>query len=751
MRDFSRLASAEFVAFKHFSEHALRAKPDLRRLDCLNPIKALKHEFDFSYVPEIDIKSAWQRFLNVRFNSCVFSLGVRDSLYDIFKLMKNANVAVDLPSDVYPVYEMVAKNVGLQHRRYSTLPSYNVETFQTDTALIAAPSVPSGKDLSVDDVKVLLAWLSISNRRLLIIDRVYDYNNSTVIQPLIDGGQTIVCYSLSKTFLSPLTMGMSIVPSRLESSLMKDLPIHIDKAKVLLTKYKDFPRQQQDIYGYRWNLLRSILDFAPPETGYLTVVPVNYKELLRDNILAIPGEVYGTSNDRSIITCLHETNACSDSVEVARFHVTVLSNFAKGYDKYSRTYSKENIPQSSFPHQFYLLGNGLEVGFAKARKLLQKTAKGDKVIVLRTNVRNYELHPNLRAGPGSFIKRNWIEIDTVLNEDLDEVQIEDAYADSLALNELRAWSELKPRSLSVLPIANACQAKCEFCFSHSSVSNDQKQGTLVLNKLDDACARSARAGAERLVITGGGEPTMLSHDKLLAIIRIGRTHFNKIVMITNGYKLGHTSNSDRLHVLRSYEESGLTVLSISRHSHDNNTKIMKLDTKSELIAETWKNSDSSLQLRWVCILQRHGVHDEATLAAYLDWVVSTGVKEICFKELYVAATSESVYHDGDYNKWCKQNQVALKLVLNFLIQRQAERIAELPWGSPIYLLKWKAQELRIAVYTEPSVFWERSNGVCRSWNLMADGTCYANLEAKDSEISLAVAGSFGEQAFISRR
>src|SRR5206468_3960088 len=106
---------------------------------------------------------------------------------------------------------------------------------------------------------------------------------------------------------------------------------------------------------------------------------------------------------------------------------------------------------------------------AKAGKLLEKTCEGDRAIVLRTRVRNYELRPNLRTGLGSYINRNWIEVDAVLDENLDEIQVEDAYADSLALNDLLPWSEVKPRSLSVLPIARACQAGCDFCFSHSSV------------------------------------------------------------------------------------------------------------------------------------------------------------------------------------------------------------------------------------------------------------------------------------------
>jgi molybdenum cofactor biosynthesis enzyme MoaA len=736
MREFSRQNNAEFMAFKAFAESAIAANPTLHRLDCLNPIKAIRHEFDFSYVPSIEIDVAWKQFLNVTFPSYMYSQGVRDSICEIFEMLWNRGISVDIPTDVYPVYQMIAQSVGASYSLYSAKGSWNPGSFQQDAALITAPLVPTGKDLSSEDVQVLLDWLGKSRDRILIIDRVYDYNNSDVIQPLIEMDQVFVCYSLSKTFLSPLMMGFTIVPSRFARSPDKPVVAEIDHAKVLLTRYKDFPRYQQQIFQYRWNRIQAEWNITPPATGYLTTVPMNHRELLKENVLAIPGRVFGAGDDVSIVSCLHETNSFAGTDEVERFHVTVLSNFAKGYDKYSRTYSKANLPLSKHPNDFYLLDEDLSVGFEKANRLLEKTVSGDDVIVLRTRVKNYELHANCRTGLGQFLKRNWIEIDGVLDRQLREIQVEDAYARSLALHELIPWEQVQPRSLSILPIARSCQAKCEFCFSHSSISEDQKQGKAILDRLDLFSAHSVRRGAERLVITGGGEPTLLPHEKLLELIRLGKHHFEKIVLITNGYTLGHASESERLRCLRDYEEAGLTVLAISRHSHDRNAEIMSVETKSELIAETCKTCGINFDLRWICVLQRRGVEDETTLKAYLDWAVSTGVTQICFKELYVAATQESQYYDTSYNDWCRKNQIPMKLVLNFLIHNQARKIAELPWGSPIYTLAWSGRTLMIAVYTEPSVFWERTAGICRSWNLMADGNCFASLETKDSEIRI---------------
>ena len=41
----------------------------------------------------------------------------------------------------------------------------------------------------------------------------------------------------------------------------------------------------------------------------------------------------------------------------------------------------------------------------------------------------------------------------------------------------------------------------------------------------------------------------------------------------------------------------------------------------------------------------------------------------------------------------------------------------------------------MAAYTEPSVMWERENGLLRSWNMMSDGSVLASLEDAESVIS----------------
>src|SRR5688572_29267902 len=95
-----------------------------------------------------------------------------------------------------------------------------------------------------------------------------------------------------------------------------------------------------------------------------------------------------------------------------RFHVTVLSNFARGFDKYSRSYGKERIQESAFPDRFFLLRRDeLEIGVQKANSLLKKLRlEGNRLVILETEADTALLQPNLANGRGRFIPSNRITL-----------------------------------------------------------------------------------------------------------------------------------------------------------------------------------------------------------------------------------------------------------------------------------------------------------------------------------------------------
>jgi hypothetical protein len=434
------------------------------------------------------------------------------------------------------------------------------------------------------------------------------------------------------------------------------------------------------------------------------------------------------------------------------FHVIPLSNFARGYDKYRRCYDKAGLPESTYPDQFFVLKReNLSTGIEKVNWLVHKLKlPDDRLLILEAMLPATVLFPNRRTGLGQYLEGSALPVVRLwlLNSkgDMTLVSTEEAYAASLRIlnPRLTRFQDLAPRTLSVLPVARACQAACHFCFSESSASLEQAPARLNLDLVEDYCKRALEAGASRFVITGGGEPGLLPPEQLIALIRKGRSYFDKVVLITNGVHLSKQDESAGFAMLSNYAGAGLSVLSISRHHHEPlvNKAIMGLDTKTEKVLGLLKNllkTDASLlpvlQARLICVIQKGGVEDEASLQGYVDWAVEHDVTEICFKELYVASTLESVYNTQKEHRWSQAHQVPLALVTSFFTDRGFAIITRLPWGAPVFEGLWRGRRLRIAAYTEPNVFWERSEGIARSWNVMADGTCLVSLEDPTSVLT----------------
>jgi hypothetical protein len=432
---------------------------------------------------------------------------------------------------------------------------------------------------------------------------------------------------------------------------------------------------------------------------------------------------------------------------VSMFHVTLLSNFARAFDKYKRLYRKSAIPQSTYPNEFYVLPRSeLPLGAAKAMRLRDKLAiPGDVLIALEASLTEANVKPNLRSGIG-FIwpspdlpVRNLYEVGES-GQLAGRLSLEDAMARSLALHarSFLPYADLKPRSLSFLPIAQGCQASCPFCFSESSASFEQKQTRLNWECVQRWVDTAYGNGAERAVITGGGEPTLLRSADLVQLIRICRTRFGKVVLITNGVKFammdGVIAHLSELH------DAGLSVLAISRHhlSETVNARLMNLETDTPALLQVCADNSETfhgLRRRLICVLQQGGVETVRDIDEYVEWATSFGVEEVCFKELYVSTSHESVYHSHRANVWSAKNQVPLSLVGDWAEEKGFEIVSRLPWGAPIFAGIMRGKLVRVAAYTEPSLFWERSNNIARSWNVMADGTCIASLEDRGSVIT----------------
>ena len=439
-------------------------------------------------------------------------------------------------------------------------------------------------------------------------------------------------------------------------------------------------------------------------------------------------------------------------------HYTALSNWLRGHDRYRGTFSKVLIEQSSYKDAFYVLGEGEDQrpGVEKARRLVAKVRiAGDQILKLTCELpvqgeaagaEGLFAEPNQVTGTGIGFRWPRPEIPllrvALVNEDGTEspIHLEDAYALAYKLDDrsMKPWADLKPRSFSVLPIAQACQARCAFCFSKASVSDVVQDAPLDFERIAVAARQAALGGAERAVITGGGEPGVLRPERLLRLIHVLATALGRVTLITNGWHLSKLGEGARGELLAAYEGAGLAVLSLSRHGVDaaSNQQIMGLDADAAAIFAAAEQQAPALRRRLVCVLQKGGVDDRGSVEAYLAEAVRLGAQEICFKELYVSSSEESAFATRSENEYCKTHRAPLSMLVEALRATGFEPISELPWGSPVFAGERQGTRLTVAAYTEPSVGWERVNGVARSWNMLADGRVLASLEDLTSEIAI---------------
>src|SRR5436309_3564383 len=102
------------------------------------------------------------------------------------------------------------------------------------------------------------------------------------------------------------------------------------------------------------------------------------------------------------------------------------------------------------------------------------------------------------------------------------------------------WHDCRFLTCSVLPVRVACNLTCPFCFSKSSISSlaAERVRWSELN-VEAYYAFARQRGANRLVLTGGGEP-LLRADDVVDLIARGRDFFAETACFTNGTFLTRT-------------------------------------------------------------------------------------------------------------------------------------------------------------------------------------------------------------------
>lgn len=279
-----------------------------------------------------------------------------------------------------------------------------------------------------------------------------------------------------------------------------------------------------------------------------------------------------------------------------------------------------------------------------------------------------------------------------------------------------AWHDCRYLTCSVLPVRLACNCQCPFCFSKSSLSA-LRQDTVAWDQLDlERYFRFARErGASRLVITGGGEP-LLRADAVLDIVRRGKPFFDEIACFTNGSLLTRD-------LAQRLADAGLSYLCFSRHHFDEalNRQLMG---KAAPSLRQFFDAAGRLTIRATCVMALGNIDSERMVGQYIERLADFGVRQFTFKHTYVAYEG-SVFAASVEDRWAAEHRVNFDPFAD-----QGEILGALPWGPAIRRLG----ELQVCYYHEPTPAWEKEHQLCRSVNLLSDGTVFASLEDQSSRL-----------------
>ena len=283
------------------------------------------------------------------------------------------------------------------------------------------------------------------------------------------------------------------------------------------------------------------------------------------------------------------------------------------------------------------------------------------------------------------------------------------------------WHECRFLTCSVLPVRVACDLACAFCFSRSSLSALRHEPSVWRSLPVRDHFRWARSrGATRLVITGGGEP-LLRADDALWLVDEGRAVFDEIALFTNGTHLTRD-------LARALASAGLSYLCWSRH-HPDDEACRRLMGPGAPPLHQVLDAAQDLVVRATCVMARGFVDDTASAWRYIDALRPWGVRQFTFKHTYVAYP-RSLFRDSPEDAWARAHQIDFDPFANEGAG-ESTVLSTLPWGPVVRRIR-RIEELDVCHYREPTPEWELSQRLCRSSNLLSDGSVYASLEDRRS-------------------
>ncbi len=297
------------------------------------------------------------------------------------------------------------------------------------------------------------------------------------------------------------------------------------------------------------------------------------------------------------------------------------------------------------------------------------------------------------------------------------------------------WDACRTLTCSVLPVRVACNCDCKFCFSKSSLSSlaHERQDLKHLD-VDGYYAFAKARGATRLVVTGGGEP-LLRPDSVVELVLRGRRFFDEVALFTNGSRL----TRDLAMRLR---DAGVSYVCWSRHHDDDDRNRLLMGDDARDAAVVVEACRDLLPIRLTCVMAAGFIDDRHDARRLLRHFAKLGITQFTFKHTYVAYDG-SLFAGADENRWSAAHAINEDPLVDDDGRPLGPVVQRLPWGPCIRDIVVDTAPpgrpagaglvtVRAAWYFEPDPRWEKEHRLCRSLNLLSDGSVFASLEDTSS-------------------
>lgn len=246
---------------------------------------------------------------------------------------------------------------------------------------------------------------------------------------------------------------------------------------------------------------------------------------------------------------------------------------------------------------------------------------------------------------------------------------------------------MKIATLSIMVGSSACNLCCKYCISRTTYNISKKKELFVPSKelIDKAVGVFSTGGGFTALITGKGEPMLVPHEKLVALIKILYQYTPVVELQTNGNLLTNEKVKDMA-------KAGLSTVVISCASCDDefNYKVMSggLEKRWDLKEICKLVIDNNLVLRLAVVSVRDGIYNIPTFLNTIKWLKALASRnyplQLTIRRMGMPSQHRLRTVKGrEVAKFIRANKVDTISIWNYL-KENGEKIITFPWGSEVF-------------------------------------------------------------------